>query len=490
MTYRLGEGLADGGGYGGAGDPGLTTGELPSRGRPGAHSSDRLDAGQHRYTYQRPADAPRRTRARHAAPADDELGASAQTPFGRGSRTPSVGGSWTSTTQGRDHAAAQSFSWREAPAVSAGWEGDAYSGLAAPMDDVGAGYGSRWESNRGGEPSAWDERALQAAAGVAYRPHHRFTPDDDLDFGPGGSAGMLGSDQIAGLAPGGVGTLTATRPLRAAPYPAQRRAPEAETEVAEPEAAEGAEAEVPVAPPITGGRLRFLGKKHAGLRIAAVSVLIVGSAVGIAVGVLRDSDSDTVKVTEDIQADAANPAVPTPDSNPGQTQPAPAGAELLAKQRQQAALDAAKKLAASKAAAAKAAAAEQAEQAESARASRSASPGTTGDTVPTAPVDCDTYSGNRATGCALLQEFGFETTQMDCLDKLWTRESQWTTSAENSSSGAYGIPQALPGSKMASVADDWQTNAATQIRWGLGYIKGRYTSPCGAWAHSEANGWY
>lgn len=479
MTYRLRDGF-DGGGYGGSGEPDLIAedaGELPSRGRHGAHSSDRLDAGQHRYTYQRPANAPRRTRARHAAPADDEVGAVAETPPARSDRTPPGGSSWTSTADSRDYTAAQSFSWREP-----------YSGLAAPLDDPGAGYGSRWESSRGGEPSAWDERALQAAAGVEYRPHDRYLPDHDLDFGPGGGrAAMLGSDELAGLAPVGVGTLTATRPLRTAPYPAQRRPPE--VEVTEP-AAEAAEVEVPFAPPTTGGRLRFLGKKHTGLRMAAVSVLVVGSAVGIAVGVLHDTNSDTVKVTEDIQADAANPAVPTPDSNPSQTQAAPVGAELMVKQRQQAALDAAKKLAISKAAAAKAAAAEKAKRAESARASRSStSRGTTGDTVPSAPVDCDTYSGNRATGCALLQEFGFETTQMDCLDKLWTRESQWTTSAENPS-GAYGIPQALPGSKMASVADDWQTNPATQIRWGLGYIKGRYASPCAAWAHSEANNWY
>ena len=57
-------------------------------------------------------------------------------------------------------------------------------------------------------------------------------------------------------------------------------------------------------------------------------------------------------------------------------------------------------------------------------------------------------------------------------------------------SGAYGIPQALPGSKMASVGADWRDNAVTQIKWGLGYIADRYGSPCGAWAHSEGHGWY
>ena len=62
--------------------------------------------------------------------------------------------------------------------------------------------------------------------------------------------------------------------------------------------------------------------------------------------------------------------------------------------------------------------------------------------------------------------------------------------AENPSSGAYGIPQALPGSQMASAGADWQTSAATQIKWGLTYIQGRYGSPCGAWAHEQSNGWY
>ena len=66
---------------------------------------------------------------------------------------------------------------------------------------------------------------------------------------------------------------------------------------------------------------------------------------------------------------------------------------------------------------------------------------------------------------------------MPCLDKLWTKESGWNPKAHNNSSGAYGIPQAVPGSKMATVGDDWETSAATQIKWGLGYIEGRYDDP-------------
>jgi hypothetical protein len=90
----------------------------------------------------------------------------------------------------------------------------------------------------------------------------------------------------------------------------------------------------------------------------------------------------------------------------------------------------------------------------------------------------------------LLGQFGWSGSQFSCLQPLWERESGWDVTAENPSSGAYGIPQALSGSSMASSGPDWQTDAATQIRWGLTYIQGRYGSPCGAWAHEEAEGWY
>ena len=80
--------------------------------------------------------------------------------------------------------------------------------------------------------------------------------------------------------------------------------------------------------------------------------------------------------------------------------------------------------------------------------------------------------------------------QYRCLVLLWTRESGWNHLADNPSSDAYGIPQSLPGSKMASAGADWRTNPATQIRWGLGYIRASYGTPCEAWAHSQAVGWY
>jgi hypothetical protein len=92
-------------------------------------------------------------------------------------------------------------------------------------------------------------------------------------------------------------------------------------------------------------------------------------------------------------------------------------------------------------------------------------------------------------GYDMLASFGFATSQFGCLDDLWNAESGWRWNAENAS-GAYGIPQALPGSKMASAGADWQTNPTTQIKWGLGYIKSIYGTPCGAWSHEEAYGWY
>ena len=96
----------------------------------------------------------------------------------------------------------------------------------------------------------------------------------------------------------------------------------------------------------------------------------------------------------------------------------------------------------------------------------------------------------QSTAYNMMPSFGFDPkTEFGCLDNIWTRESGWRYNAQNAS-GAYGIPQALPGSKMASAGADWQTNPATQIRWGLGYIKSVYGTPCNAWAFWQGNGYY
>ncbi len=99
--------------------------------------------------------------------------------------------------------------------------------------------------------------------------------------------------------------------------------------------------------------------------------------------------------------------------------------------------------------------------------------------------------GNRALGQRMAAERGWTGGQWSCLDTLWgSRESGWDVYATNPNSGAYGIPQALPGNKMGSAGSDWRDNPQTQIAWGLGYIASTYGTPCGAKAHSDATGGY
>jgi hypothetical protein len=96
----------------------------------------------------------------------------------------------------------------------------------------------------------------------------------------------------------------------------------------------------------------------------------------------------------------------------------------------------------------------------------------------------------KALARALMPQLDMASSEFDCLDNLWTSESGWNVHADNPSSSAYGIPQALPGSKMSSAGPNWEDSAETQIRWGLGYIKGRYGSACAAWSYKQGAGWY
>jgi hypothetical protein len=107
-----------------------------------------------------------------------------------------------------------------------------------------------------------------------------------------------------------------------------------------------------------------------------------------------------------------------------------------------------------------------------------------------APVAAAANPGSaQAIAAQMVAARGWGTDQYSCLVSLWNRESGWRTNAANPS-GAYGIPQALPGSKMASAGSDWATNPATQLTWGLNYISGVYGTPCAAWGHSNSSGWY
>jgi hypothetical protein len=97
---------------------------------------------------------------------------------------------------------------------------------------------------------------------------------------------------------------------------------------------------------------------------------------------------------------------------------------------------------------------------------------------------------NKSIARPMVGRRGWSHAQFSCLSRLWNRESGWNHRARNPYSGAYGIPQALPGGKMASAGKDWLTNPKTQIKWGLSYIKGRYGTPCSAWSHARSHGWY
>jgi hypothetical protein len=90
----------------------------------------------------------------------------------------------------------------------------------------------------------------------------------------------------------------------------------------------------------------------------------------------------------------------------------------------------------------------------------------------------------------LIDEYGFAEKEYKCLNQLWTQESNWNYKSRNKKSGAHGIPQALPASKMNVVSTDWRTNPVTQIRWGLRYISIRYETPCKAWAKHKRSNWY
>jgi hypothetical protein len=97
---------------------------------------------------------------------------------------------------------------------------------------------------------------------------------------------------------------------------------------------------------------------------------------------------------------------------------------------------------------------------------------------------------NQRIGKKLAAARGWDGEQWNCLRSLWIKESGWSTSSSNSSGSAWGIPQALPGSKMAQFGSDWRTNPATQIKWGLHYIDNRYGNPCSAWNHFQNHNWY
>ncbi|MET8249967.1 lytic transglycosylase domain-containing protein [Micromonospora sp. NPDC005197] len=218
-----------------------------------------------------------------------------------------------------------------------------------------------------------------------------------------------------------------------------------------------------------------------GARTAAVALLSVGVAGGFYLGQDRETQQQGLAAQESVEVDRIDFAY----------QRERQASHQIAFARQRAAEYQAKL----RAAQAAKEAAERARRAEAAAASRKREREAAANEVAKPyegriPASCEEYSGNRKIGCALMIEAGFGIAEFPCLEKLWTKESGWNHKASNSSSGAYGIPQSLPGSKMGAIADDWRTNPATQIKWGLGYIKGKYKTPCGAWSNFQNNGNY
>ncbi|MEV4708380.1 transglycosylase SLT domain-containing protein [Actinoplanes sp. NPDC049316] len=213
-----------------------------------------------------------------------------------------------------------------------------------------------------------------------------------------------------------------------------------------------------------------------GVRATSVGLLVAGVIGGIHLGQMREDQQQEERSRVAVRADAADLQL----LQVRETQ------QIAARAWRHAATSDAAGKAAGQARAAAAKARKQEKKAIERKAAEE------NGTVPFAgeiPSSCKEYSGNRAIGCALTLEAGFGLAEFPCLNKLWNHESGWNEKAANPS-GAYGIPQALPGSKMGTVASDWKTNPATQIKWGLGYIKGRYDTPCGAWSHFQSNNSY
>jgi len=231
-----------------------------------------------------------------------------------------------------------------------------------------------------------------------------------------------------------------------------------------------------------------------GIRVAAVGLLVAGVIGGVYVGKDQAVQTERASATFVVQADSDE--MQLLKERHGQHAAArayqrEAEGEAASKAAAEAKVAAGRARTVEKKLIEKKAAAEK--KAAEAKAKKAASGGGSDASVPfngPIPDSCNEYSGNRETGCALMLNAGFKISQFPCLDKLWKKESGWNHRAANPSSGAYGIPQSLPGSKMASEGSDWKSNPATQIKWGLGYIEGRYGSPCSAWSHSQNVGWY
>jgi hypothetical protein len=214
---------------------------------------------------------------------------------------------------------------------------------------------------------------------------------------------------------------------------------------------------------------------------SATAVTTVGAVVGVASGADQGSSepveaAGTTTLLADIPAGQQVQQASLTEQVQAQSDAADATARQTAEQ--DARVQAAKDAAAKKKAADEAAAKEKQRKAEE-TASR-------GDARAAFPVQA-TYSVAQVK--AMAQQI-VGSGQFSCFSNIVSRESGWNYTATNPSSGAYGLVQSNPGSKMASVASDWRTNPATQIKWGLNYMNSRYGSPCGAWQFWQSHNYY
>lgn len=258
-----------------------------------------------------------------------------------------------------------------------------------------------------------------------------------------------------------------------------------------------------------------LGRFAAGLpsfgRRAAVLTTAAAVLVGVgAAGQAADQAAPSAAETSAATADAGQTlsfdktlisALPAPSAATIAPQSADkeATAKAAAATKAAAAKAAAAKTAAAQAAATKAAAAQaaatkaaasKAAAAQAAATKAAAARAAAAKAKAAAPVALNDPAGAQAYAASKLGSFGWAADQMQCLKRLWTKESEWRTTATNASSGAYGIVQSLPAEKMATAGADYRTNYRTQINWGLDYIKERYGSPCGALNFHLAHNWY
>ncbi|WP_298801650.1 hypothetical protein [uncultured Pseudokineococcus sp.] len=232
------------------------------------------------------------------------------------------------------------------------------------------------------------------------------------------------------------------------------------------------------------------------------AVLLAGGVVAAGTGAVTASSPATTaegSSTPLLAPASADAALDLPDDGPGELRAERAEAsehraQVRAAQEAEAARRAAEEAAAREAAereAAERAAAEEAQRrADEEAAARAAEEARAEREAEAAAASRSAQRDPRGVAASMVADRGWSSDQMSCLDQLWTKESGWQFDADNPTSSAYGIPQALPGSKMASAGADWETNPVTQITWGLQYIADVYGTPCSAWSHSQATNWY